>query len=60
MEVQQGTDGDTPSSTITFIPKFKASSHLLWLYSPVVSDLAEASKDWLSPDVTHSFSGFYS
>ena len=43
MEVQRGTDGDTPSSTITLIPKFKASSHLLWLYSPVVSDLAGAS-----------------
>ena len=60
MEVQRGTDGDNRSSTITLIPKFEASSHLLWLYSPVVSDLAGASKDMLSPDVAHSFSGFYS
>ena len=49
----------TPS-TITLIPKFKASSHLLRLFSPVVLDLAGASKDMLSPDVAHSFSGFYS
>ena len=60
MEVQRGSDGDTPSSTITLIPKFKASSHLLWLYSPVESDLAGASRDMLSPDVAHSFSGFNS
>ena len=53
-------EGDTPPSTITLIPKFEASSHLLWLYSPVVSDLAGAFKDMLSPDVAHSFSGFYS
>ena len=55
MELQRGTDGDTPSSTITLIPKFEASRHRLWLYSPVVSDLAGASKDMLSHDVAHSF-----
>ena len=61
MEVQRGTDGDTPSSTITLIPKLESSSHVLWLSSPVVSDLAGASKDMRTrDDVAHSFSGFYS
>ena len=41
--------------SLLFLDLKPLASHLLWLYSPVVSDLTGASKDMLSPDVAHSF-----
>ena len=34
-------------------PKFQASSHLLWLYSPIMSDLVENSEDRFSHNEAH-------
>ena len=34
-------------------PKFQASSHLLWLYSPVCVGLGRKPERWFSHDVAH-------
>ena len=40
-------------SALPLHPKFSASSHLLWLYSPVCVDLVENPKDRFSRDMAH-------
>ena len=40
-------------------PKFQASSHILWLYSPVVSDRSETPKDRFCGDAAHKDSANY-
>ena len=56
MDVQRNTDGDTPSSTISLLPKFEISS-----LSPssevvlLVSDLVGNPEDRISRDVAQSY-----